>query len=209
MSMLTRIFGGGRRDRLRQQAPHIQPVAVHNAYRWGDPTGSEAQSRAYQNSTWVYVAVNRIAEAAALVPLHVRRRQGERHIESGRHPLENLLDAPNPYLSRFELFEQTVGMLELTGNAYWLLVGDAAGVPVEIWPLRPDRVHIVPDERRYVRGYVYELDGQRIPLDAVEVAHFKRWHPANDYYGLSALEAARSGGRPSCAGAASNGRTSG
>jgi hypothetical protein len=42
-----------------------------------------------------------------------------------------------------------------------------------------------------VAGYIYEVDGYRIPLDAIEVIHFKRWNPGNDYYGLSALEAAR------------------
>lgn len=179
------------RNLQRLAVPHVQAVAAHNAYLWPNLEDVAAQSRVYQGSPWVYVAVNRIAEAAALVPLEVLRLDGERRVEVERHPLERLLDAPNPYLSRFELFEQTIGMLELTGNAYWFLAGDAAGVPVEIWPLRPDRVSIVPDEQRYVRGYVYEIDGKRIPLEAVEVVHFKRWHPSNDYYGLSALEAAR------------------
>jgi hypothetical protein len=49
----------------------------------------------------------------------------------------------------------------------------------------------VPDERSHVRGYVYTIDGQQIPLEAVEVIHFRRWHPRSDYYGLSALQAAR------------------
>jgi len=52
-------------------------------------------------------------------------------------------------------------------------------------------VSVVPDPARYLRGYIYELDGQRIPLEPEEIVHFRRWHPANDYYGLSALEAAR------------------
>ncbi|HLV35859.1 MAG TPA: phage portal protein, partial [Spirillospora sp.] len=180
----------GRRDSLRQ-APHIAPVAQHNAALWPDLAAVEAQARVYQQSPWVYIAINRIAEAAALVPLHVYRREGEQRIAVERHPLEDLLDAPNPYLSRFELIEQTVGMLELTGNAYWFLAGDGRGAPSQIWLLRPDRVSIVPDPDHYVRGYLYEIDGQRIPLETVEVVHFKRWHPANDYYGLSALEAGR------------------
>jgi phage portal protein BeeE len=58
----------------------------------------------------VYIAVNRIAEAAALVPLHVFKLEGERRVEVERHPLERLLDSPNPHLSRFELFEQTIGI---------------------------------------------------------------------------------------------------
>jgi len=30
-----------------------------------------------------------------------------------------------------------------------------------------------------------------VPLDAVEVVHFKRWHPGNDYYGLSPIASAQ------------------
>jgi HK97 family phage portal protein len=186
---VSQVFTG-RGKRLRQ-APHIEAVARHNSFIWPNLAEAGAQARVYQQSPWVYIAINRIAEAVALVPLRVMQMQGEKKIEVERHPLENLLDAPNPFLSRFELFEQTAGILELTGNAYWFLAGDSAGVPAEIWPLRPDRVSIVPDPAHFIKGYIYEIDGTRIPLDPLEVVHFKRWHPGNDYYGLSALEAAK------------------
>lgn len=168
-----------RRDQAVPFQPSYQPLT-------GIP-----HLQVYQQSPWVYVAVNRIVEAAALVPLHVYQMEGERRLEVIRHPLERLLDAPNPYLSRFELIEQTLGFLELTGNAYWFLSGNPDGTPAEIWTLRPDRVTIVPDPQHKIRGYLYEVDGQRLPLDPVEVVHFKRWHPSDDFYGLSALEAAR------------------
>lgn len=190
---LSSIFRGKR----AQVAPpaHLAAVAAHNTafhgVAWPNLSDAAAQAGAYAGSSWVYVAVNRIAEAGALVPLHVYRLDGEQRVEVVWHPLERLLDNPNPFTSRFELFEQTLGMLELTGNAYWFLVGDANGVPAQIWPLRSDRVSVVPDESAYVKGYVYEIDGKRLPMDASEVVHFKRWHPSNDYYGLSALEAAR------------------
>ncbi len=185
---LSRLFG--KRRGLRP-APHLEAVAVHNNFVWPNLAEAQAHTTIYRQSPWVYVAINRIAEAAALVPIHVFHVQGERRVEVERHPLERLLDAPNPYISRFELMEQTFGLLELTGNAYWFLAGDTSGRPTQIWPLRPDRITIVPDPADYVRGYLYEIDGQRIPLEAQEVVHFKRWHPANDYYGLSTLEAAR------------------
>lgn len=191
LQQLTRFLRGGQPAPAQKQSAITAAVAAHNDRLWPELALTGAQARVYEQSPWVYVAVSRIAEAAALVPLHVYRLERERRIAVERHPLEVLLDAPNPHLSRFELFEQTIGMLELTGNAYWFLGGDARGVPVEIWPLRPDRVTIVPDEARFVRGYVYEIDGLRLPLDAREVVHFKRWHPGSDYYGLSALEAAR------------------
>ena len=148
-------------------------------------------ARLYQQSPWVYAAVNRISEAAALVPLRVFRPSAHGRVETPDHPLARLLAAPNPHLSGFDLVEQTVGALELTGNAFWYLAGDAQGRPAEIWPLPPERVSVVPDASRYLRGYVYELDGLRVPLEPEEIVHFRRWHPANDYYGLSALEAAR------------------
>lgn len=189
--MFNWLFQRFRKPDGLRPPPHVAAVAQHNAWRWPNPDDAQAQARVYQQSPWVYIAINRIAEAAALVPLHVQQVIGERRIAVERHPLEDLLAAPNPYLSRFELIEQTVGMLELTGNAYWFLAGDGRGVPAQIWPLRSDRVSIVPDPAAYIKGYVYEIDGQRIPLDAVEVVHFKRWNPVNDYYGLSTLQAGR------------------
>ncbi len=185
-SLRKRLSGRKRRQALLQP----QPLTQLNAGLWPEGGDEAARARVYQQSPWVYIAINRIAEAAALVPLQVFRLEGERRLAVERHPLERLLDAPNPQLSRFALMEQTVGMLELTGNAWWLLAG-GGGAPEQIWPLRPDRMRVVPDGKGLVRGYVYEIDGQRIPLEATEVLHFRRWHPANDYYGLSALEAGR------------------
>ncbi len=189
LSRFTHRFGA--QQQLRPNAPHIQPLAQRSAYHWPDLGGIQAQAQIYSKSPWVYVAVNRIAEAASLVPLHVYQHSTDGLMKIEGHPLERLLDAPNPFISRFELLEQTLGMLELTGNAYWFLVGDDSGAPVEIWPLRPDRMSVVPDEQRYIKGYIYEIGGQQIPMEVLEVVHFKRWHPTNDYYGLSALQAAR------------------
>ncbi len=175
--------------------PAIDPVALA-----APEMGQAAQyAGVYMASPWVYVAVNRIAEAAALVPFRVYAQGSAGEVASvdagevalPEHPFVQLLRRPNPLMSRFELIEHTVGNLEIHGNAYWFLAGQPGGVPQELWPLRPDRVQVVPDAIRGVRGYIYEVEGRRIPLDAAEVVHFRRWHPASDHYGLSALEAAR------------------
>jgi len=183
---LTKPF---KRAKPKKTTPYVHAVARHHAFDGGDNWGAGAQYHAYQGATWVYVGITRIAEASALVPLHVLRMEGETRHQIDNHPLETLLDNPNPYTSRFELLEQTLGYLEITGNAYWYLVGDGMGKPMQIWALRPDRVSIVPDEKEYVKGYVYEIGGTRIPFEASEIVHFKRWHPTNDYYGMSALTA--------------------
>jgi HK97 family phage portal protein len=168
----------------------VRAIADHNSPLWPRLDVYSTQADEYSRSAWVYVAVTRIAEAAALVPFEVQRWIDGKLIAVPDHPLERLLRAPNPTMSQFELLEATFGYLELNGNAYWYLAGDEQGQPAEIWPLRPDRVRVVPDRARYVGAYVYLLDGIEIPLHADEVIHFKRWHPKDDYLGLSALEAA-------------------
>lgn len=148
------------------------------------------QADAYARSTWPYVAITRIAEACSLVPFEVYRLKGETRVQQIDHPLERLLRTPNAFTSGFELLESTFGFLELTGNAYWYLAGEPGGAPRELWPLRPDRVRIVPHSERYIGGYVYTTAGTEITLRPDEVIHFKRWSPQSDYYGLSAMEAA-------------------
>ncbi len=183
---LARMF----RTKSADPGQIVRLIASHNEPIWPRLDGVEQQANEYLRSAWVYVAVTRIAEAAALVPYLVYATDGESKIAQDDHPIERLLRSPNPFLSQFELLESTFGFLELTGNAYWLLAGSPGGVPLEIWPLRPDRMRVVPDRRNFIGGYVYSVDGVEIPLEAEEVIHFKRWHPKSDYYGLSALEAA-------------------
>lgn len=183
--MFTRISQLLRR-RPAGPGPLLQARALSRT-----PAPAAAFGRVYQQSPWVYVAVNRIAEAAALVPLRVLRQAEARAIEAPEHPLAGLLARPNPYQSRFELIEATVGMLELYGNAYWYLAGPEGGAPQEIWPLAPDHVQVLAEAERGVRGYLYEVDGVLAGLEPAEVIHFRRWHPSNAWYGLSALEAAR------------------
>ena len=63
LNWLSRLFG--RRSGLRP-APHLEAVAVHNSFSWPNLDLAEAHTTVYRQSPWVYVAINRIAEAAAL-----------------------------------------------------------------------------------------------------------------------------------------------
>lgn len=177
------------RQTLRRTVPPIGAAAAYEGLSSLPEQMRHGQQ--YEGAPYVYIAINRIAEACALVPMTLYAHQGEARVAVPQHPFLRLLQSPNPTLSQFELFEQTIGWIELTGNAYWYVAGDAAGLPHELWVLRPDRITIVPDDTRAIRGFLYEVNGQQIPLETVEVIHFKRWHPNNDYYGLSALSAAR------------------
>lgn len=194
---MTRWYHSLLPPRLRPR-PTPPPLTPHLAHEPPSPIhllAGMTPENAYSRSPYVYTAVTRIAEAAALVPLTIQQAD-PLAATGGRptrvdHPLLALLDAPCPGYSRFDLLEHTLGWLELAGNAYWYLAGDAEGRPAAIHPLMPGRVRVVPDAALGVRGYIYEVDGLRVPFDAAEIVHFRRWHPGSDHYGLSALEAAR------------------
>lgn len=58
---------------------------------------------------------------------------------------------------------------ELCGEFWWVVV-KAGGVPVELWPIRPDRMTPVPSTTRLVAGYIYTSpDGEQVPLDVEDV----------------------------------------
>ena len=97
-------------------------------------------------------------ESVARTPLVVHRPApgsgGE--VPAGTdHPMQRLLDMPNPFWTRGDLWRATETYLGLWGSAFWGLERDGSGAVSEIWPLRPDRVRVLPDPTRYVRGFVY------------------------------------------------------
>ncbi len=156
---------------------------------WAPYALAEGQERAYIQSVWVHVAVSLVAQTAASARLGVYRVEGDAEIPVDDHPVMRLLERPNPLTSRFDLLEGTFGYLELTGNAYWYLAGPPGGAPTEIWLLRPDRIRPVAGRDRPIGGWLYNVEGEEIPLSADEVLHFKRWHPQSDLYGLGVIEA--------------------
>ncbi len=141
----------------------------------------------YPKSALVYSAIKLRQDAVARVPLVVHRGEGERPAGAD-HPAQRLLDRPNPFWTRGELWRATETYLGLWGSAFWGLERDGGGRVAEIWPLRPDRMRVVPDEESYVRGFVYMAGGQQaasyLPEDVVWMRYF---NPLDEYAGLSPM----------------------
>ncbi len=134
-------------------------------------------------------AVKLIAEAAAAVPL-VLQDQKQRY---DVHPILELLSRPNAGQGRAELLENLFGQLLLTGNAYIEAVGDE-GLPGELHVLRSDRMSLVPGADGWPVAYEYNVNGRKhrftLQGGASPVCHIKSFHPQDDHYGLSAMQAA-------------------
>ena len=144
----------------------------------------------FQSNPIVYRAVRMIAEAAASVSFLLY--DGRKELVD--HPLMRLMTTPNPRDSGTVLREALIGYLLVSGNAYLEAVCDAGQVR-EIYALRPDRMRVVPGGDGWPAAYDYHVNGQSVQFDqdavpVPQILHLTLFHPLNDHYGLSPMEAA-------------------
>ncbi|AOZ69259.1 phage portal protein [Rhodobacter xanthinilyticus] len=134
--------------------------------------------------------VKLIAEAAAAVPLNCQ--DAERRYEI--HPVIDLIRRPNGGQGRAELFEALYGQMLLTGNGYLEAVTPEPGLPRELHVLRSDRMSVVPGADGWPVGYDYVVGGRKHRFDMTgypdPICHIKSFHPQDDHYGLSPMQAA-------------------
>ncbi|HYD74065.1 MAG TPA: phage portal protein [Candidatus Binatia bacterium] len=141
----------------------------------------------YAQNAIAYRCVRMIAEAAASAPLKVGPKQ---------HPLSRLLARPNPEQTGVELLEAFYGHLQVSGNAYLEAASIEASTPSELYVLRPDRMSVVPGADGWPIGWEHRCGAnvrrfERDPISGeAPILHVKLFHPADDWYGLSPMEAA-------------------
>lgn len=112
-------------------------------------------------------------------------------------PVENndlvaLLEAPNPFYSREVLLAGTVLSLSLDGNAYWLVVQNQNGRPLELWFV--PHGNITPrwengTGKPFIDHYEYDAGASKQKLALEDVVHFREGvDPTNLRKGLSPLK---------------------
>jgi len=182
---------GGLLDTFMQKAAPERPPQGAGSFG-GLFTGSSMTSQStlanlntYGAVPWLFAVVSRIATAVASVEWHLYQRapNGERE-EVTEHPLIELFEGANPFTSDFTFTETFQQHLELAGNAYWMLVGTARE-PLELWPLRPDRVRAIPHPAEFIGGWEYVIGSLRLRLEPEEVVHLAMPSPLDPYIGMS------------------------
>lgn len=137
-------------------------------------------------------AVKLIAEAAAALPLVLQ--DAERRYDT--HPMLGLITRPNQAQGRAELFEALYGQLLLTGNGYLEAVGAPGEVPSELHVLRSDRMSLIPGPDGWPVAYDYTVGSRKhrftLGEGASPICHIRQFHPQDDHYGLSPMQAAAS-----------------
>lgn len=133
----------------------------------------------------VYDCVEFRATSVGEPPIAAYRKGSDEKLD--KHAAVDLLNNPNPFMSRSRFWATLSMCLDIGGNAYIEKVRSGAGRVVELWTLRPDRVRVIPDAQKYIGGYRYEIGDRAFTLAAEDVIHLKTRHPLDDYYGLPPL----------------------
>lgn len=150
----------------------------------------------YQKNVIAYRCIRLISQSAAAVPWVVYKRENGQRTRLQTHPLIDLLRQPNALQGATEFFSAVYGFYLIAGNSYIEAVRPQHAPPGELWPLRPDRVRVIPGRHGMPGAYRYQATGSHVDFAVNEltgqspVLHLKSFHPLDDWYGMSPLEAA-------------------
>lgn len=193
-SAFRKLMSGAqsRRTDTKSATPgHLMAWHVPGRAVWA-PRDYQAFAReGFMENPIVYRAIRMIAEGAASIPLTVM----EDGIEFSSHPLSDLLARPCSDQTGTDVLECWYGYLLVSGNAYLRAVA-VGGEVRELHCMRPDRMKVVPGADGWPDSYEYHVDGhitrfREEPVSGVRpILHVRLFHPVNDHYGLSPIEAA-------------------
>lgn len=169
----------------------------------------------YAGNPDIYTVVNRIARTASVAPFKVYRvKDKKKHLlykawtgtnatheslqkamlikeltyeEDTNHPLNALIEQPNPRQNQREFIENSIGFKLITGERFWHVVkldgGANEGQPYGVFNLPPQFMGVKGDGT--ILGIAsYELNIDKIvPLKVEEVIFSRYWNPQYDCYG--------------------------
>lgn len=156
----------------------------------------ESQMQAMGSVGTLFAIVDLMANSVSQVRWRLWRTapsgKVEDRVEVTRHLALQVWNKPNPFMPWQEFSEVGQQHAELTGETWWVVVDNPRmpGVPVELWPIRPDRMTPIPSPTDYLQGYLYSApDGDKIPLQLDQVIFLRRPNPLDPYRGMGPVQA--------------------
>ncbi len=197
------MANAARLARSRQTARNTEPAAFYRppvpfvtrqaqiGTMWGRDDLAAGLEQ-YTADAMLFSIVSGSAESCSQVPWHLYRKaasgkEEERtEVTPAQHPAARLWQQPNSFYSGMHFREAGGQHFELTGE--WDMVLEFYGdLPINMWPVRPDRLIPVKDHDRFLVGWEYVLGNERIPLDLRQVLRVMRPDPSDPYRGQAPL----------------------
>lgn len=186
------------RGALRNQAPvPLTPVASPRYSVFARPRrGDNVLIGTYSTVGTIFAIVHSLAVATAKLDWHLYKSSAsglpEDRVEVTKHASIDLWKMPNPAMPRRRFMETAQQHIDLTGESDILTSSVKLGgknVPIELWPMRPDRIQPIPDPYAFLAGYIYTSpDGEAIPLETYECLPILMPDPGNPYRGIGPIQ---------------------
>jgi HK97 family phage portal protein len=177
----------------RTPIPYV-PNRSSTSYAHGQPVGVTSQLRAMGSVGTLFAIVNRTSNSVGQLTWHLYRKapsgRPEDRVEVTRHAALDLWNKPNRFYTQSEFAEAQQQHQELTGEGWWVVARDPrSSIPLELWPVRPDRMRPVPSATDYLVGYEYWTpDGTWMPLGLDEVIFLRTPNPLDAYRGMGPVQ---------------------
>jgi len=181
---LATAFKGGGANRVPLARGFVSPWAL----ALGNTNAGDSFN--YGQSVQQGFLANPIAQRAVRI---VCEGVGRAPIFANNDRLEAMVSATSAGQS---LIETLCAHVLLHGNGYVQIIKDAAGAPVELFALRPERVSVEAGPDGWPCAYQYKLASQTISIPLEDdngwpnIIHIKAMHPSDDHYGAGSLAAA-------------------
>jgi HK97 family phage portal protein len=168
---------------------------IRHALPFGGRNDAVSQMQAMGSVGTLFSIVHRTSNAASQVDwkLWLRAASGkdEDRQEVTRHLALDIWRKPNPFMPRQEFVESVQQHVDLTGEGWWVVARNPRmrSIPLELWPVRPDRMIPVPHPTDFLAGYIYvSPDGEQVPLKLDEVIQLRMPNPLDPYRGMGPVQ---------------------
>jgi HK97 family phage portal protein len=181
---------------LRNDTPvQYAPRSAGITWPWSQRTDATAQIKAMGSVGTLFNIVSTTSQAVAEVEWKLWRKaksgKAEDRTEVTAHPALDIWQKPNKFMTRQELVESVQQHLDLTGEGWCVVARNprARTIPLELWPVRPDRMAPVPSPTNYIVGYVYtNPDGESVPFEPDSVLFMRMPNPDDAYRGMGPVQ---------------------
>jgi len=182
--------------RFRKKSSATFPAFSQNAGIPQRPPFDQRRAtfESYMQNNVAYACITMVAEQAAHLPFEVFVNDKKQD----NHPLLTLLNNPNPGEAKDFFFEKVYSYWQIDGSSYIeAAYSDRSpdfnpGEPVWLYSLRPNRVSITPGKNFIPAFYEFDKNGKKVRFNVTvlgksNLLQLKKFHPLNDYFGMSSL----------------------
>lgn len=134
----------------------------------------------YHKNELIYACLTAKAKTAQQISMQVLDNDGEKIEE---HPLLDLIHRPNDQMNESDFWAAVTIYQALAGRAVFEIEYANRGLPVALWPLRPDWLSIKQmSDRPSIDYYEYRVPGrQAVPLRPEQVLDFPLFDPLDRF----------------------------